>query len=214
MKYCLLIFMLTNTVKIFAQETPHIWFVGGTVGFGHSKNQGIDGAFSGQEGRQTRFIFSPYIGRVVHKRWDAGIQFNSSYAKTREALNEDNHELVDEGWSLGGGLFFRYNMNPNQEKIHFVLEPSVNFYYGTSETKNRDVSISRFETTSLVLGLNPLCILPLASELKFLIRLDGINFSFGKAKFGTESFTRKRNFSNFNGLFDLTQTQVGVEVSF
>lgn len=131
--FTLIFTMLSLTT--FAQDSVPEWRLGGSLGFSQSLNRNFNNNAATDDISQYQLVFSPYLGKKIATRWYAGVLINSSYHKSThdESANE---KLKNNGWSLGSGLFARYDLSSGSDRLNFFIEPVTAIYFDRSRTMN------------------------------------------------------------------------------
>ncbi|MBK8506163.1 MAG: hypothetical protein IPL46_30570 [Saprospiraceae bacterium] len=205
----LLLLVLSNCTFISAQNSEDTWILGGAIGFDRSHNTSLSINSPEIQSSDNVFTFRPYLAKSINDRWSIGLASDYLLAINNSDLLEDNKTGRIESQSASFGVFARYNLSKADKNLGFRLEPFFYMKLGRSAIQERDVEISRVNSTAYGLNVRPIITYKISPSISLIGRLSAIGYETGTWKIQQQSITK--GFSSFTGTFDVTNTQIGIE---
>lgn len=203
--------LIASVCQLQAQETnikKRSWVVGGggsfsTNGlFGDRANSNI----------QSRFNFSPYVGKELSKHWMIGAEFLFSNSKQIRSNIETTPGtfVASEANSrhLGAGLFARYTINPS-DKLNFFVQPYANYARRTGTLIYDDVISHSTPFNTFETGVKAGLLYNINERFRLKMDIGGAHFRTNKTASPNLNYQ-----GEFRSNFGLSNIGIGIEMKF
>lgn len=211
--FTVLFFFLSTVVYGQDAQKPH-WMFGGIVGYSSGDNTPFiissGNLISGSKSSNNSFTIQPYLGRLINRRWIAGIKTKYVYQLDKfDLLTEVSSSAKTHTGSLG--IFARYKLTPGN-KLVFQLEPCY-FYNLSNTTLHQSAEQTQLiKTRSHSIALSPLATYKVAPRIVLAVRFSALTYEIGHWQLDGQN--TKNDFSKFDGNLNINKLNMGVALLF
>lgn len=156
--------------------------------------------------------FRPYLGRQINQRSIIGVRFSTGFSLSKFRFDDEDEDSFRQfSYTIGGGLFYRYYINP-KNKLKVFVQPFADISTINGESEQAAPSFEENRTINFDAGIGLGLIFSLSEKWNLLANIWSIDYRHSNFKTALKPESEISNTINAN--LSITNIGFGAEFSF